>query len=723
MPSIAQKVGTEFRINTNTGFSQSNPAMASFANGGSIVVWTDQSATLGDDSITSIKAQRYDAGGNPLGGEFLVNTTTPGFQGTSSVAVLAGGGFVVAWEDAPGGNDEDSDFNVRAAVFDANGSRIGSDFLVNTFTSSSQTNPSVTALAGGGFVVVWEDLGGAPGDASGTGVRAQLFNASGAKAGSEFLVNSSTEGAQWRASVAAQGSGFVVAWEDASGTLGDSGSAIHVQRFDANGARLGDEQRVNTTTAGAQSAPAIAVLSHGGFVVAWEDDSRSGGDASESAIKAQFFDASGVKTGAEVRVNTTVQGDQFAPQLAARPHGGVVATWTDLSGSGGDTSGAAVRGQALDAAGNRIGDEFLANTVTANDQRAGNVTALDGDSFLFAWQTLINDTIDIRGQQFTVPATTVLGEVLDLTGKTGDSVAGGKGADTYRVDDAGDTAVELPDEGVDTVQSSLTWTLAANLEKLVLTGTAAINGTGNAANNNMTGNAAANQLSGGAGNDTLTGGAGNDTLVGGGGNDVYVVGNGDVLTETASGGTDLVKSNISWTLTDGLEKLTLTGTAAINGTGNAAANTLTGNAAANALGGGDGNDTLLGKGGADVLSGGNGSDKLSGGKGADAFVFDAALTAANIDTVTDFVSGSDKLRLDDDVFTALGTGALPGTAFRAGAGLSAAQDADDRIVYNTTTGALYYDADGAGGAGALQFAVIGTSTHPVLKALDFVVIG
>src|SRR6185437_8925759 len=262
-----------------------------------------------------------------------------------------------------------------------------------------------------------------------------------------------------------------------------------------------------------------------------------------------------------------------------------------------------------------------------------------------------------------------------LDGKTGaDTMAGGMGNDVYVVDQAGDVVTESTDEGFDTVFSSVTYGLGVNVEYLVLTGSAAINGTGNNLNNTLTGNSAANALRGLAGNDTYVVGAGDtvietadngtdtvvsslthtlatnvenltlvgfnaisgtgngldnvlngllnlgsNTLAGKAGNDTYIIGSGDTVVEATGGGVDTVQTSLSHTLGAQVENLTLIGTSAINGTGNELNNTLTGNSANNVLNGGNGNDLLSGELGNDVLIGGTGNDTFlfSRGEGQD----------------------------------------------------------------------------------------------------------
>lgn len=206
-----------------------------------------------------------------------------------------------------------------------------------------------------------------------------------------------------------------------------------------------------------------------------------------------------------------------------------------------------------------------------------------------------------------------------LDGGLGNDVMfGGKGNDTFIVNSVSDKVTEFGDEGVDAVESSLSYTLNANLENLTLTGATAISGTGNALDNKIIGNAKANILIGGAGNDTLNGGAGNDSLVGGIGNDTYVLDSvGDKVTELIGEGVDTVIASFNYALADNFENLTLTGAKNIDADGNDEGNIILGNSGNNVLDGGEGNDSLSGGAGDDILLGGDGDDTLDGGTGAD----------------------------------------------------------------------------------------------------------
>jgi Ca2+-binding RTX toxin-like protein len=219
---------------------------------------------------------------------------------------------------------------------------------------------------------------------------------------------------------------------------------------------------------------------------------------------------------------------------------------------------------------------------------------------------------------------------------TGTGNLNGTGNDLYSVDNTGDRIVELANQGIDTVNSSITYTLGANLENLTLTGTTAINGTGNTLNNRTTGNSGNNCLSGGDGNDTLIGGAGNDTLIGGAGND--------------------------------------------------------------------------------TLIGGTGNDTLTGGSGNDFFRFNSP--SEGIDRITDFNIADDTILISQSGFGGgLPLGVLSPNRFLVG---SSATTPDHRFFYNSSNGALFFDSDGNGATSAVQFATL--TTGLALTNQDIVVV-
>ncbi len=260
-----------------------------------------------------------------------------------------------------------------------------------------------------------------------------------------------------------------------------------------------------------------------------------------------------------------------------------------------------------------VGDvviETLAVGSGNNDRVFSSVSFSMGDATSGLDNLTLTGTASINGTGNTLNNTITGNSGANiLNGGTGtDTLIGGLGNDVY-VTDGGDTITEGSGEGTDRVESSVTITLGANLENLTLTGSSAINGTGNELNNVIIGNSAVNTLNGGDGNDELNGGAGNDVMIGGKGNDTYIVdSSSDTITEVNGEGTDVVESSATFTLGTGLENLLLTGTSAINGTGNGQNNKITGNAAANTLDGKAGNDILDGKAGNDTLKGGAGND-------------------------------------------------------------------------------------------------------------------
>ncbi|MBW8323045.1 MAG: calcium-binding protein [Rhizobium sp.] len=301
-----------------------------------------------------------------------------------------------------------------------------------------------------------------------------------------------------------------------------------------------------------------------------------------------------------------------------------------------------------------------------------------------------------------------------LNGNAGlDTLIGGLGNDAYMLGAENDTVID--NGGNDLITSTISRSLAAHasIERLTLLGTANINGTGNALINIITGNSGVNVLDGGAGLDTLDGGLGNDVYVLGADNDTVV----------DSGGNDLITSTISRTLADfaAIERLTLIGAGNINGSGNGLNNLMTGNGANNILNGGAGSDTINGGAGADRLFGNIGNDTLTGGTGADFFVFHSTPNAVtNVDTITDFSVADDTISLENSVFTTIGAvGTLAAAAFVSNT-TGLAQDASDRMIYETDTGNLFFDSNGSAAGGSILIAVLDSGL--LLTNLDFTVI-
>jgi len=291
-------------------------------------------------------------------------------------------------------------------------------------------------------------------------------------------------------------------------------------------------------------------------------------------------------------------------------------------------------------------------------------------------------------------------DILD-GGSGADFMTGTTGASRYYVDNVGDQVFDFGSNDGDRAFTSISYTLAfgSEIERFSTTntaGTGAINLTGNEFDQSIYGNAGANVIDGKAGRDTMTGYGGNDTY--------FVDSAHDDVVEAANRGSDKVLTAVSYTLTSGseIELFTTTdsaATTAINLNGNALAQTIHGNNGANVINGREGSDTLRGFGGADT------------------FYFNSALGPTNVDRIVDFNVAADTIQLRNAVFTGLAAGTLSAGAFFIGV---AAHDSSDRIIYNSATGALSFDANGNGAGGSVVFATL--STGLAMTNTDFFVI-
>jgi Ca2+-binding RTX toxin-like protein len=628
-------VGPEFSVNLSTSGVQAEPSVIALPSGGFIVTWSDESAGYPD--VFDIHGQIFDTEGQRVGDEFIVNSTTAGFQVNSEITWLADGGFVVTWENP---NDYSAD-DIRAQVFSADGTKIGVEIVVSDAQGADKGAPTITALADGGFVIGWTEFGGVD-------TRAQLFDFSGNKVGSAFPLNSFTVGYQQSPALAALPSGgFVAAYADNGlDSLGSSTghAGIWIQLFDANGNKIGGEIHASAGGSNGQGVPVIEIIQGTGFMVVWKDGSGSGGSDEPSHVNAQMFDLSGNKIGAEFSLDSTPGQSQNVPDVAYLSNGALVVGWQDLEAPsyndldvrarmlfpithgtiGNDTL---VGGAGRDFVMGEAGDDLIQGGAEDDGLGGGdgNDTLNGGDG---------NDGLDGNAGS----------DVLD-GGAGFDILTGGDGNDTLQ----GGADNDLLDGGAggDTLDGGTgSDTLKGGI------GNDALDGGDDG--DELYGEAGDDTLIGGAGADRLNGGDGADTLRGGAEGDIYEIDAFDIIIENPDEGIDFVSIGTSYTLGANLENLSFSGSASADGTGNDLENHiagnsgnnvlrglggndgLSGNAGNDSLDGGEGNDWLSGGNDSDIIAGGQGDDILSGGMGNDVFVY---RTGDGQDTISDLAAG------------------------------------------------------------------------------------
>lgn len=815
--SSSMTPGNEVVVNDYATGNQYRPAVAVLAGGGHVVTWVSEGQ---DGSDMGVYAQRFDAAGNKVGGEFLVNSLkTAGAQDNPDITATPDGGFVITWNSsASAASGPWAGYGQR---YDGDGNRVGTQFIHFEHDNGTVARmyPKVAALSNGTliiaknhqttdaassrasvslfddqgnpilgdndalnqwlsdpkltangltvmygevtplhhglstFVVTWAEQSATAGN--GYEIRGRVMLPDGSPYTAPFLIHTARTGDQQVSSIAPlydTGGGFLVAWAEPNGT----GSDIRYQRFTMEGTKLGPEITANSVLAGDQTQPRIVTLADSSYLITWISADQ---DGSGNGIYARRFAWDDTPWGPEFLLAQTTDGHQTHPDIAVRPDGGIVAVWAseNVDGSGygvvtrlykGDGisfpvinnfSGAAghdsltgtasddritghdgndtlTGGGGADILSGRAGNDSLVggagddvmlggagDDVYVVDEAGDQVTEFDGNGrdrvetslSAYGLGAFIEDLTYTGTGSFTGTGNDLANSITGgagsdtLDGGAGvDTLVGGLGDDTYIIADAGETVSEAAGAGNDRVLTSLnSLTLAANVEELVFTGTGNFSGTGNAL---------ANSITGGAGNDSLNGGAGADTLTGGTGNDVYTVDNaGDVVVELAGEGTaDRVQSSISYVLDAVLENLTLTGGAAINGTGNDGDNLLTGNSGANRLDGGAGADTMIGGNGDDTYIVDDAGDVVTEATGQGTDRVETALSAYS-------------LSLNVERLTYTGTGTFSGTGNAAansitggtGADMLAGLDGNDTLDGGTGADTL------TGGGGADTYAV------------------
>jgi len=316
-------VGTEFQVNSITAGFQSDEHVTTASDGGFLVVWRNGDVGGLD---TNVLGRRFDSDAMPLGSEFAVNSYLPGLQQAPAGAMTPDDGFVVTWDSDQLGEETE----VFGQRFDPSGVAIGSEFLVNSTTLGGQQDSDVAVHADGSFVVVWSNDAGTPD----SDVFGQRFATDGSPLGTEFRVNTYTTGQQLGAHVAdGLGGEFVVVWSSS----GQDGSqyGLFGQRFSSTGSPTGSEFQVNSYTTGDQGAPDTGVdvaadPATGGFVVTWASQGQDGAGA---GVFGQHFDRNGIRLGSEFLVNQSTQNGQLAPSLAFTAPGSFVVTWDTDTGT------------------------------------------------------------------------------------------------------------------------------------------------------------------------------------------------------------------------------------------------------------------------------------------------------------------------------------------------------------------------------------------------------
>jgi hypothetical protein len=372
---IAQ--GSEFQVNSYATNTQTDPVVASDANGNFVVVW----GSVGPDgSGSGVFGRRFSASGIPQSTEFQINSYTTGFQGRPAVASDASGDFVVVWQSA---GQDGSGYGTFGRRFNASGASLGSEFRVNSYTTNDQRNPAVASDPTGNFVVVWESFA-----QNGTfaGIFGQRFDAAGAPQGSEVRVHSQPFGYHVQSAVASDANGnFVVVCAGSFGSVG----GIVGRRFDASGAPLGDDFLVTTNTSGIQTIPIVSSDASGNFVVVWESTDQ---DGSGFGVFGRRFTSTGQPDGGEFQLSSYTTNNQNVPVVASSPDGDFVVVW---QGNYPDSS--------YSIFGRRYGDIIFEDGFDSGDPSRWSSASTDGGDLsvsgaaamagtAFGLQAVVNDT-------------------------------------------------------------------------------------------------------------------------------------------------------------------------------------------------------------------------------------------------------------------------------------------------------------------------------------------
>jgi hypothetical protein len=332
--------GAQFQINTYTPGSQSPRSVAADADGDFVVAWNSENI------VHSVRGQRFASNGSMQGAEFQINTATTGAQKYPSVAADADGDFIVVWPSFFSFGTDTSFQSIQGQRYASNGSTQGGEFQINTYTSNTQNAPSVAMDDDGDIIVVWRSAGSSGTDTSSDSIQGQRYASNGSAQGAQFQVNTYTTSGQLAPAVTAEpGGDFVVVWQSFGSGTDTSSYSIQSQRYASDGSTLGAQLQVNTYTTGAQYRSSVAADADGDFVVVWNSFRYSEGDDSYTSVHAQRFGSDGSMQGAQFQVNTLTSFFQSYPSVATRGDGDFIVVWVSSGSFGTDTSYSSVQGQ------------------------------------------------------------------------------------------------------------------------------------------------------------------------------------------------------------------------------------------------------------------------------------------------------------------------------------------------------------------------------------------
>ena len=366
--------GAEFQVNTRTSNKQENPAIAMDAEGNFVVVWNSY---LQDGSSNGIYGRCFDSNCSPLSDEFQINTTTSGNQKEPSVAMDAGGNFVVVWH-GPGMVEEDKE-DIFARRFDPNGQPLGSEFRVNTYTNERQLYPDVAMNNDGDFIIAWESMN-IPEQVK-KAICGRLYDSNGLNIGPEFVVNEEASDSRYPDVAMETEGNFAVVW-----MRDKSSNSIIARLYDADGTAKTEPFEVSTIKFSSITRPSIAMARTGHFIMAWDGDPNLAG---LDDIHGRRYDFNGTAIGEQFVVNTTIAGPQQNPEVAMNSRGQFIIVWDSKIDP--NINEREIFAQRYDNSGRPLGGEFQVNTYMAGDQKRPAIAIGENRKFAVAWQSYGQD--------------------------------------------------------------------------------------------------------------------------------------------------------------------------------------------------------------------------------------------------------------------------------------------------------------------------------------------